>query len=394
MIRWFFLTAAILTSQPVLAADSVPTPASEGWIQLFDGETLFGWTSSDPGIQWKVVEGAITAGSGKQPAGLLLTDVPFADYELVCEFRMSAGGNSGVFLRTLEQPKEVTADCYEVNIVDEHPAGYLTGSIVGRAKTETPIKGSDEKGTWRTFQITAEKNHFVVKLDGQQVVDHTDTTQGQRATGRVGLQQREGKIEFRRVALRPLGTKPLFNGKDLTGWHPVPGTKAKFTVEDGTIHLSGGLGFLESDTNYSDFVLQVDARTGAVDVNSGVFFRAMPGTEKEPSNGYELQINHAVIDGDRTKPKDQGTGAIFRRAAARKVVGSDKEWCTVTLVTAGPRFATWVNGYPTVDWEDDRKPDPNPRKGKRVDAGHFSLQGHDATTDVYFRRIVVAPTAP
>ena len=143
-MRWLCVAVVLLTSCAARAADGPPSRV-ESWIQLFDGETLFGWTSNNPDIPWKVVDGTITAGvpaGEKPPQGLLITDVPFADYELKCEFRLSPGGNSGVFLRTLEQPKVVDADCYEVNIADEHPQGYLTGSLVGRAKTAVPLKGS------------------------------------------------------------------------------------------------------------------------------------------------------------------------------------------------------------------------------------------------------------
>ncbi|MCP4505153.1 MAG: DUF1080 domain-containing protein, partial [Fuerstiella sp.] len=49
--------------------------------------------------------------------------------------------------------------------------------------------------------------------------------------------------------------------------------------------------------------------------------------------------------------------------------------------------ATFVNGYQVVNWEDDRKPDENPRRGRRLDAGHISLQGHDPTTDLDFRAL-------
>ena len=117
----------------------------------------------------------------------------------------------------------------------------------------------------------------------------------------------------------------------------------------------------------------------------------MPGTEKDPSNGYEYQIQNGYQNADRTKPDDFGTGAIFRRIAARQVISNDREWFTATLIADGPHFATWVNGYPVVDWTDDRPADENPRKGLRLEAGHFSLQGHDPGTDLNFRNIQLSP---
>jgi hypothetical protein len=355
--------------------------AADGWISLFDGQSLFGWTSNKPEVNWTVKDGVITADSG--PIGLLNTTVPFADYEFRCEYKMAAGGNSGVFLRTLADPKSVQTDCYELNIADEHPEGFLTGSIVGHKTAVEPIKGS---GDWKKLAVKVEGNRIVVTLDGKEVLDYTDE-KSVRKSGLIGLQKNKEKIEFRNIALRPLKTEELFNGQDTAGWHVVPGSKSEFTVKDGTIHCKNGQGFLETDRTFGNFVLQMDAQTHAADLNSGFFFRAMKGTEKDPSNGYEVQIHNGTEGGDPCRPANAGTGAIFRRISARRVIPKDNEWFTTTLVADGNRIAVWVNGYAVVDWEDTRPADPNPRKGQRLEPGHISLQGHDPTTDVSFRNI-------
>jgi hypothetical protein len=357
---------------------------ADGWISLFDGHTLYGWQSNNPEVNWSVQDGVITADAG--PIGLLNTTSPFADYELLCEFRMSEGGNSGVFLRTVPQPKDVKVDCYELNIADEHPQGFTTGAIVGHKATEQPIKGS---GGWKTFHVRADGNHLTVELDGRQVLDFTDETSA-RSSGLIGLQKNVGKIEFRNIVLRPLGMQPLFGGTDLAGWRVVPGSKSEFTVEDGVVRVKGGQGFLETEQAFGDFLFQCDAMTHGTDLNSGFFFRAQPGTEASPSNGYEVQIHNGFDGDDRTKPTNAGTGAIFRRTEARRVVSSDNEWCTLTLNASGNHFAVWVNGYQVTDWTDDRPTDENPRKGRRDAAGHISLQGHDATTDLSFRGMRIA----
>ncbi len=391
---------------------------AEGWISLFDGHSLFGWESNAPEVNWAVAEGSITADSG--PKGLLLTYTPFADYKFRCDFRMAAGGNSGVFLRSLADPKDVQKECYEVNIVDAHPEGYLTGAIVGIQKGAEPIQGS---GDWHTFLLTAEATKITVLLDGKEVCTYDDTRPEARRSGLIGLQKNASKIEFKNIALKPLNQKPLFNRTDLAGWRTVPGSKGEFTVEDGTIHVKGGEGFLESESQHKDFVLQAQVRTNAEVVNTGVFFRSEAGTEKAKSNGYEMQVDNShkslfeenkawdekhgidypypngsaldyVIRGANLRhvgpPTNAGTGAIFRRINARRIVTGDIEWSTVTLIASGPRFSTYVHGYAVVHWEDTRKPDPNPRKGLRLDAGHFSLQGHDPGTDASFRAITVS----
>lgn len=366
-----------------------PLDVKAGWISLFDGQTLFGWqANNDPnagGVNWRVEDGVITADEGEP--GLLLTTVRWADFELICEYRLEAGGNSGIFLRTIFDPQDVTLDCYELNMCDTHPE-YPTGSIVGRQKVEMQPAG---EGEWQSYRVRVEGNQIVAKLDGRIVMDFVDESENRRDIGFIGLQKNEGKIEFRTVSLRPLGTTPLFDGESLDGWREVPGSDARFEPDEETIHVSGGPGFLETEGTWSDFVLQFEVRTGAKDVNSGLFFRAMPGTEQQPSGGYELQICNSFAEGDRSRPTDYGTGfgtgAIMHRAAARYIVADDLEWATLTLVADGPRFSTWVNGFPTTHWVDDRPSHENPREGLRLEPGHISLQAHDEQTDVRFRNL-------
>ena len=53
--------------------------------------------------------------------------------------------------------------------------------------------------------------------------------------------------------------KPLFNGKDLTGWKEFPGKKSKFTVTtEGWINLKDGPGDLQTEGQWADFVLQLE----------------------------------------------------------------------------------------------------------------------------------------
>lgn len=366
-----------------IVLDAEKKDAAEGWIRLFDNETLFGWKANSD-LNWTVKDGTITADTGKP--GLLLTTFELADYEFQCDYKLAKGGNSGIFIRTPFEPKDPAKDCYEFNMCDSHPA-FATGSIVGRKKADAAASGEE---VWKSIHLVVMGNRIQAKIDGKDVIDFIDESDAKRSSGHIGLQMNGGKIEFRNVRLKPLGADPIFTGKDLSGWRNVPGSKAKFEATDGTIHATNGSGFLETERTWGDFVLQFDARTNGANLNSGLFFRAEPGTEATPSNGYELQIQNGYQDGDRTRPVDAGTGAIYRRTTARKVVSNDNEWFRATLIANGPHFSIWVDGYQVTDWTDDRAADPNPRKGKRVEPGHISLQAHDASTDVSFGNLAVA----
>jgi len=181
---------------------------------------------------------------------------------------------------------------------------------------------------------------------------------------------------------------PLLSGSDLAGWSDAGAGESKFeVVDDGELQLTNGPGYLETEGKYGDFVLQFDTLVDGDDLNSGIFFRSIPG---EKWNGYECQINNAMVDGDPTKPKDAGTGGIYRRVNARRIVARDHEWFTTTLVADGPHMAVWVNGQQVTDWTDDRPPHANPRNGLRLDPGTIQIQGHDPTTKFRFRNLNIA----
>jgi hypothetical protein len=250
------------------------------------------------------------------------------------------------------------------------------------------VKGT---GAWKCFQVRCEGPRIRVWIDGVQVLDYREErpAAARPTRGYIGLQKNAGLAEYRNVFLKPLGAKPLFNGKDLSGWRVVPGGKSEFTVENGAIKVLNGRGFLETEKDYGDFLLQAEIKTLGAGLNSGIFFRAQPGTAEAPSNGYEAQVHNLFKDKDRTKPADFGTGGIYRRVPARRVSANDNEWFTLTVAAQGAHVTAWVNGDPVTDWTDTRKPSDNPREGLRTKPGRFSLQGHDPTTNLLFRNLRV-----
>ncbi len=360
-----------------LTADEI----ADGLIALFDGHSLFGWKPYSK-ANWEVKDDAIHVSEGEP--GLLCTTVQFSDFELSVDFLAEENTNSGIFLRTptVAGPDSLATEVYELNIApDDNP--FPTGSLVKRAKAE----GVEPKAGWRTFHVTVDGPRVVVKLDSQEVVNYEDPNQLGR--GYIGLQLNSGPVSFRNIKLKPLNLKPLLEGEELTEWQTVEGSKDFEAVTDseGVLSITGGKGALESKEQYGDFVAQLQCRTNAENLNSGLFFRCIPG---DMMNGYESQIHNGFKDGDRTKPVDHGTGAIFRRVQARRVVANDQEWFSKTIVADGPNISVWVNGYQVTAWTDDRQPHDNPRNGLRTQPGTLQIQGHDPTTSLSFRKIQAA----
>jgi hypothetical protein len=381
VLSWLLLPMASFAAeqkQNSLTAEEL----KQGWILLFDGESLYGWKAASQ-ANWEVADGAIRVSEGEK--GLLNTTTQFADYELKLDFRAPTDTNSGIFLRTSPQPKDPASDCYELNIASPAESPFPTGSFVGRQKGTA----ANVNDGWHSYHVTASAGKFNVKLDGEMVLDYDDPKPLGR--GFIGLQLNHGPVEFRNIKLRPLGLESIFNGKDLAGWTIYPDKPTVFSVtDDGNLNMKLGPGQLESEGQYADFVLQTEIFVNGQGLNSGIFFRCIPG---DFWMGYESQINNAFIDGDRTKPKDCGTGGIYRRQNARRVVANDFEWFHKTIVCDDRHMAVWVNGVQVLDWTDARPPDLNPRKGQRLEKGTIILQGHDPTTDLSFRNIRIAETA-
>lgn len=378
MLRLLAILALLAIASPAFADDKdkpkpntlTPKEIADGWILLFDGETTFGWEAdakkkNDAKPELSVKDGVLTL---KADRGYIWMPGRFSDFEFHGEYR-------------------VLHNDVRVGFAAAHMQG-------GIGIWHDLVQG--KAGEWRPMSVISSRDEVKLTDDGKTPSRHRDKLPAP-VHSRIGLQFSalvggDAHVELRNLKLRPLTTKPLFTGKNLDGWKVNAAdpkrAASKWTVtKDGELAVKNGPGDLVSEKEFSNFVLQFECKTLGKALNSGVFFRCIPG---QYQNGYEAQIQNAYNDDDRTKPADFGTGAIYRRVPARKVVSNDNEWFTMTVVADGKHIATWVNGYQTVDWTDDRKDGDNPRTGYRAAKGPLSLQGHDPTTDILFRNFRIA----
>lgn len=352
--------------------------SAEGWVHLFDGVTLFGWQSNAQ-ANFRVEEGCIVVDQGEK--SLLCTEMNWDHYELVIEYRAGEMTNSGVFLSTSLSPGDITKDCYEVNIAPEsHP--FSTGSLVER-KVATNVPVADHE-VWRKMRIVHQQNEVAVEIDGVEVCQYRDEQPPK--SGRIGLQYNQGKIEFRKVLIRPLDMDDLLDEK-LSAWKQYPEMDAKYSVtESGAMRVQGGSGQIETKQLFDDFILLAQYKLPTPEMNSGIFFRCIPG---DKMMGYECQVSNYPSEDDPLTPADCGAGGIFRRQDARLIAGENNKWVSILLQVQGPSMAAWVNGVQVSGWTDDRDPNENPRRGKRLEAGTIMIQGHDPGTDALFQQLKI-----
>ena len=373
-----------LSVEDLLSAQLSQAELADGWVRLFDGQSLFGWFAFGD-ADWSVADGVIRVSEGER--SYLCTSFQISDFELELDFRSDATTNSGVFLRTEPEPQDVATESLELNIAPPDNA-FPTGSFVNRQKLSTEELGDFDTDQWHTYRVRLEGSHVQVALDGRDIMDFEAESVSPR--GYISLQHNSGRVEFKNIRMRPIHSEHLVMD---SGWESswiksqTEGVDFQVEADDKGIHLTGGLGQLESKNQYDDFFLNASYSLARPDVNSGIFFRCIPG---KMLDGYECQVNHAMVEGNPLQPADAGAGAIFRRVDARLVVGDGTKPTHIAILASGPQIATWVNGVQMVDFLDQRAPDENPRRGLRTQAGTIAIQAHDPTTDVVFYTVAVS----
>lgn len=391
--RLFALLVLSMALPCMAAEDAKPNPLTpkeiaDGWILLFDGETTFGWKATNHS-QWTIADGMLAPRA--KTTGALVTTTAFNDYELSLEYQAKQDGAPPRILvrRRMDSSKAE----------DETPL-HVVGS--GWHRLRMTVKGA------KIAEASFESKGL---LGGGGTAMKRQPSTTAPAPSHIALAG--NGFVVRNIKLKPLNTKPLFNGKDLSGWKKFESdpkrAKSRFTVtKEGYLSIQNGPGDLQTTGQWADFVLQLECRTNGDNLNSGVFFRCIPG---DYQNGYEAQIQnqhaktpktytieeydpktHKLLNKQKIEnwSQDYGTGSIYRRVPARRPAAKDREWFTLTLAAHGRHFATWVNGIQTVDWTDNRAEHDNPRNGCRLKKGPISLQGHDPTTDLLFRNLRIA----
>lgn len=143
---------------------------------------------------------------------------------------------------------------------------------------------------------------------------------------------------------------PLFNGKDLTGWHQAVGvgeyTVQKHTITGTTHQVGGGNSFLVMDARYSDFILEFQFRMEEGAGNSGVQFRSHI-KDNGLVSGWQYEIDNSA--------KRRFTGGLYNEAGlgwAYKLTFNDParsafkmgKWNKGRIEAIGNSIRTFVNG--------------------------------------------------
>lgn len=175
------------------------------------------------------------------------------------------------------------------------------------------------------------------------------------------------------------GFRPLFNGKDTTGWHlRNPKGHNSWTIENGVLKntVSGDVHGtdLVTDTKYRDFTVRYEYMVPE-NSNSGFYLRGR----------HEIQI---LGDHARGKTARGGNGAIYNFKEPSKFVSKpDDQWQTVEATMKGNKITVTLNGFKIHDNVECNKATGSELDDKVDQPGSFFLQGDHGT--VSFRNMRV-----
>ena len=396
-----------------------------GYVPLFDGRTLEGWKGlvADPPARakmapqelakaqaeadermrdhWRAVDGVLVF-DGRGESLCAVKD--YADFELLADWKIEKGGDSGIYLRGSPQ----------VQIWDAAANPVGSGGLYNNQKGKSvPSEKADRPvGEWNSFRIIMIGERVSVYLNDKLVVDNTalenywERDKPIYPSGQIELQAHGNPLHFRNIFIREIprdaavpepdpaeaaeGFEPLFNGRDLAGW---TGGGGGYAAEDGKIvvHPERGGGNLYTEKEFSDFVLRFEFKLTPA-ANNGLGVRA-PLEGDAAYAGMELQI---LEDGSPvywTLKPTQYHGSVYGVVPAKRgVLRPVGEWNTEEVTVRGRRVKVAVNGSVIVDADIDAVSaggtvDGREHPGLARTSGHIGFLGHGSVVE--FRRIRV-----
>jgi hypothetical protein len=354
--------------RPKTAATTAPA-AADGWVKLFNGRDLSGWSVPDGRPNpWAVENGAIVARRQAGSAGCLFCDATFADAHVRAECRVTGQGG-GLYVRAAPATDTNIPDGYEAQINTASPAGGPpTGSVMtGHTTHARAADGLVRDGEWFTLELIAVGGRVTVMVNGTRAADWTDPDR-RFARGGVALQPGapDSVIEFRSVEVRDLsaaapsappataaGGTPLFDGRTLAGWRKTDPTIENWVARDGELASNGSYGYLISERRYRQFRLRAECRLSD-EGYGGVHFWA-PFDDSTPGGGFEAEFKQL--------PSGRELGGLLRSSSAvplvtpsRAVSVRPNDWFRLEILATAARVTVSVNGTAVAEHADPQMP--------------------------------------
>ncbi len=183
---WLILALALVLSATTAWGED------GGFVSLFDGKTLDGWTQRNGIATYRVEDGAIVGRTApKSPNSFLCTDKAYCDFELLFEVKVDPGLNSGVQIRSRSSKdynnQRVHGPQVEIETAPGE-SGYIYGEATGRGwlSPNQNTKHAYKNGRFNKFRVLAVGPRIQTWINGVAVEDLTDEPSSK--CGFIGLQ--------------------------------------------------------------------------------------------------------------------------------------------------------------------------------------------------------------
>jgi len=384
---------------PIAMATSSPA-AETGFVDLFNGQDLEGWTQRNGTATFRVEDEAIVGRTNAgSPNSFLCTDKEYGDFELKFEVKVDTALNSGVQIRsqTAGGTPDGRVNGPQVEISNDGMAGYLYGEAAGGWMTPAEDRQPHQHfqdGAWNSYHVVAFGDTIQVWINGHPISDLTHPARDEtHPQGFLGLQVHgirggEGpyEVRWRNLKLRDLSEfESLYNGEDLTGWK----TNGNWLPQqDRSIMIRPRVGekgwqrydaYLWSRKQYKDFVLDVEYAYPPGG-NSGVYFR-VADRDDPVEQGIEAQILDSSQQEGPLGPHDHG-GIVRTAAPSANMSRPPHHWNRMVITCIGSHLQVELNGEPIIDTQLD--------EGAMQDRpleGYIGFQDHGQPNNIKFRDI-------
>ncbi len=224
-----FASALILSTAMVMAED-------DGFVSLFDGKTLDGWTQRNGIATYRVEDGAVVGRTAKSsPNSFLCSNKAYCDFELVFEVQVDVDLNSGVQIRSRSSKDYNNERVHgpQVEIMRAPGAsGYIYGEATGRGwlSPKRDVTDASKNDQWNKFRILAVGPRIQTWINDTPVADLTDEASSQ--CGFIGLQvhgvgdRGPFQVRWRNIKIKDLAPEKTAKAQDVQ-FTPAPDVKKK-----------------------------------------------------------------------------------------------------------------------------------------------------------------------
>ena len=393
-------------------------PYDYGFVNLFNGKDLTNWKAlvANPIIRSKMSDSALlaaekianekTKGDWIAKDGLLVftghgdnlaTEKKYGDFEMYVDWKITAQGDAGIYLRGTPQVQIWDTSRHDVG------AEVGSGGLYNNQKhiSKPLVVADNQVGEWNTFHIIMKGEKVTVYLNGILVTDNIilenywDRNLPLFTKEQIELQAHGTYVAYRNIYVKELpsetattiseeeqkqGFVSLFDGTNIDQWI---GNKVGYLVKEGSLMVSpeeGSGGNLYTKEEFDNFSYRFEFQL-TPGSNNGIGVHA-PLEGDAAYLGMEIQVLDSEHPMYATLQPYQYHGSVYGVIPAKRgYLKPTGEWNQEEILVIGTKIKVTLNGTVIVDGDYaaasiNGTMDHNQHPGLARSSGHLGFLGH------------------